>query len=243
MNEVFTLWLGKTNHVSRKCMRSWKQLGYKVIVYTNIDHHDHFLDKYEIRDYRSILNLPITELLPFSDLFRYRRLFREGGIWIDADMYLLKRLPEDDIIISSERCCKTGAFKRAIDHIPNIGVLKFPKNDPLIGATIRKIESSRAKNNKIIKNMQVFQNLILKKYVEYQQFVALPEEYCPVNWSNCKDIYYSTEFKSKYGKDVNQIDEILDESIGVHLWGNFTINKHKIDFGRVENGSLFSMLK
>jgi hypothetical protein len=243
MNTVFTLWLGQTNVLVRRCFRSWKKLGYHIIIYCDLTFHDSYIDQYDLRDYRDVMNGNPKEILPFSDLWRYKRLYREGGIWLDADMYLLKRLPEDEIIISSERCCQTGAYKRAFKSIPNIGVLKFPKEDPLLAMVIKKIETSKSKSTKSVKNMQHFQKILDKSFPEYYKYVADPSDYCPVNWSNCKEMYYGIEFKSKYGKEVQQIEEILDTSIGIHLWDNFTMNKFQIKFNKVKDGSLFSMLK
>jgi len=243
MTEIFTLWLGPTNPICRICMESWKKLSYDVIVYTDRSNYDPFLNKFKVREYRDILDGDPKDILPFSDLFRYKRLFTKGGIWVDADMYLLKRLPEIDNIISSERTAQKGAYKRSIKEIPNIGVLKLPKHCNLLDHCIKKIEKSRSKSTKVQKNMFVFQDAILKKFPVWIDRVLPAFHYCPVNWSNVKELYYDTQFSSKYGQEVNQIDEILNESYGIHLWENLSLNKYKIDFNKVNKDSLFSKLK
>lgn len=243
MTELFTLWLGPTNPICRTCMESWKKLSYDVIVYTDLSNYDPFLDSFNIREYRDILNGDPQDILPFSDLFRYKRLYQTGGIWIDSDMFLLKRLPDIDYIISSERTVQKGAYKRTIKEIPHIGVLKLPKDCYLLDHCIKKIEKSRSKSKKCNKNQSVFQDAILKKYTEWIDRVSPAQDYCPVNWSSVKELYYSDTFISKYGKEVNQIDDILQNSYAVHCWENLSLNKYKIDFDKVNNDSLFNKLK
>lgn len=243
MTEIFTLWLGPTNPICRICLDSWKRLSYHVIVYTDLSNYDPFLNQFTLREYRDVFNANPQDILPFSDLFRYKRLYREGGIWCDADMYLLKRLPEVDIIISSERTAQKGAYKRSIKEIPNIGVLKLPKHCNLLDHCIKKIEKSRSKSTKCQKNMFVFQDAILKKFPEWIDRVSAAQDYCPVNWSNIKELYYDTQFSSKYGQEVNQIDEIFHGSFGVHLWENLSLKKYKINFDKLNKDSLFSKLK
>ena len=243
MTEIFTLWLGPTNPICKLCMNSWKRLSYRVIVYTDLSNHDSFLDQFDLREYRDVFNANPADILPFSDLFRYKRLYREGGIWIDADMYLLKPLPDTEYIISSERTNQTGAYKRSIKEIPNIGVLKLPKGCYLLDHCIKKIQKRRSKTTKCQKNMFVFQNAILKKFPEWIDRVSPAQDYCPVNWCNVKELYYYDIFISKYGKEVNQIEEILNSSIGIHLWENLSLNKHKINFENINEDSLFKKLK
>ena len=233
MTEIFTLWVGKTNPICRLCMKSWQRLDYSIIVYTDLDDYDPFLDQFKLKDYKKILDCPIKEMLPFSDLFRFIRLFLEGGIWVDADMFLLRKLPPYEYIISSERTAQSGYYKREIQYIPNIGVLKFPPGCSLLKHVIEKIENSRIKTDKCNKNMFIFQDAILKTHTTWKEEVTDPEVYCPVNWANVKDLYYNDTFVSKYKQEVNQADWILENAVGVHLWENFSINKYKIDFNKI----------
>lgn len=242
MTEIFTLWIGNTNPICRMCMKSWQKLGYHIVVYTDMNHYDPFLDQFDKREYRTILDGNPEDILPFSDLFRYKRLYQQGGIWVDADMYLLKKIPHNEYIISSERTAQTGAFKRKIEQIPNIGIMKFPAKCSLLEYVIKKIEKSRSKSKKVQKNMFVYQDAILKAFPTWLEEVAPAFDYCPVNWSNVKELYLGDKFTSKYGQKVNQIDEILENAIGVHMWENLTIKKYKINFDKIHKDSLFRKL-
>jgi len=241
-NQIFTLWLGPTNPICRLCMKSWKKLGYEITIYTDLADHDSYIDEFKLLDYRTVSDMPTNDILPFSDLFRYKRLYEYGGIWVDADMFLIKRLPPNAYIISSERTAQKGAYKRTIEEIPNIGVLKFPPKCSLLGHVIMKIEKSRSKSKKIQKNMFIFQDAILSTFPTWQDEVAEAQVYCPANWSSVKEIYYNTTFTSKYGQAINQPEDIIENSIGVHLWENLSLNKYKIDFKKVHKDSLFSKL-
>lgn len=242
MDKIFTLWVGPTNAICRLCFRSWEKLGYDITIYTDLEDHDPWIDRYKLKNYKDILDGEVKDILPFSDLFRYKRLYEEGGTWVDSDLYLLKKLPDDKIIISSERTAQKGAYKRKIESIPNIGVLRFPKGDKLLKEVIAKIEKSRSKSTKCQKNMFIFQDAILKRNVEYLEHVSLPEEYCPVNWANVKEQYFNNTFTSKYGQKVNQIEDILLNSIGIHLWENLTFNKYNIDLEKSHKNSLWNIL-
>lgn len=245
MDKIFTLWVGKTNPICRLCMESWKKLGYEITVYTDLDNHDEFIDQFNLCDYREILDDSPEDILPFSDLFRYKKLYRDGGTWVDADLFLLRKIPDSTYIITSERTAQKGAYKRSIKQIPNIGVMRFPPKCELLKEIIFKIEKSRSKSDKCQKNMFKFQDALLKspKWQEYMDEVRPPELYCPTNWANVKEQYFSDTFTSKYGQEVNQIDWILENSIGVHLWENLTLKKYKIDLDKAHENSLWCRLK
>ena len=90
--------------------------------------------------------------------------------------------------------------------------------------------------------MKVFQDAILNTYPTWLEEVVPAKTYCAVNWANIKELYYSNRFTSKYGQDVDQCEDILSSSIGVHLWENLTLNKYKIDFSKVHKDSLYRKL-
>jgi len=180
-----------------------------------------------------------SEILPFSDLFRYKLLHKLGGTWMDTDMFLLKKLPKDKIIISSENTFKAGAFKSALPYVPNIGVLKFPVGDQFLENLIFKIENSK-KKIEFCDNMIVFRKL-LKKH-EYFDLVSDPLKYCPLPWWSTKESYYDNKYKIKYAVETPSNDCMIENAIGIHLWNNFTFNKHSIDFNKIHNQSLYQKL-
>ena len=247
---IFSLWLYKTNPICRLCIKSWLKLYSDVVIYVDLQDYDDFFNdiEVELRDYKDILNIPIKNLLQFTDYFRFKRLLEQGGTWLDADMYLLRELPQNDIIISTERTNQSGAYKNSIKEIANIGVLRFPIDDPLLQHVVSKIETSKSKSEKIQKNMFLFQKAIHKNptFAEYQNHLFDAEVFCPINWDCVKETYYNSPthpFKSKYDKEITSTQDILDKSIGVHLWENLSLNKHQIDFKNIHPLSTFQKLK
>jgi hypothetical protein len=227
------LWIeGRLPRLQRTCIKSYIKLGYEIDFYTftpnkiGIKHKNIFFKNAE-----EILSRDYDNHLHYADLFRYKLLQEKGGIWIDADLFLFKTitddLVEDKIIISSQHCNKTGAFKK--DHTnktANIGILKLPKNDKLLIETIKKCEKSKAKLGDL-SYMNFFIDMIKK--LDYEKYVVEPEVYCPVSWANAKELYLkdNREFISKYGMETLCWDCIKETSTGVHLWNNI-YNKNEI---------------
>ena len=70
----------------------------------------------------------------FSDLFRYKLLYRCGGWWVDTDVYCVAR----------ELPLASYAWAEQEPGIVNGAILKFPARDPLCGEMLqRAIERSR----------------------------------------------------------------------------------------------------
>ena len=83
---------------------------------------------------------------------------------------------------------------------------------------------------------------MVKKNDYYFDVVSWPHEYCPIPWWNCKEMYYEDHYKIKYAVKNQTNDEVLSRAIGIHMWNNFTMNKHCIDFAKVHQESLYAKL-
>jgi len=244
---IKSLWIGSyLNNLSELSLMSWLRLDYSVELYIDTLNLPKYMDKYRktgqlvFKSIKEIMPYHLgAEILPYSDLFRYKLLHKTGGTWCDMDMVLLKRLPVDDIIISSEHTFQSGAFKSKLTFVPNIGVLRFPKNDQFLENLIFKIEHT-FKPAEFCDNMNIFRKM-LKKH-EYFDRVAPPNMYCAISWWNCKEIYYDSEYKIKYDVKNQPNDELLSSAVGIHLWNNFTHNKHDIDFNMINPHSLYQRL-
>lgn len=237
--KLIYLWIeGRLPRLQRTCIKSYIKLGYEIDFYTftphkiGIKHKNIFFKNAEeilSRDYDKAKpdNERSSNHLHYADLFRYKILHKNGGTWIDADLFLFKTIPNDDIIISSQHCNKTGAFKKDnTNKTANIGILKLPKNDMLLEQTIKKCEKSKAKKG----DLTFMENFIyFIKKLDYEKYVVEPTEYCAVSWANAKELYLqdNREFKSKYGMETLCWDCIKETSTGVHLWNNI-YNKNKI---------------
>jgi hypothetical protein len=191
-------------------------------------------DAKDIMDY-----VNFNDILPFSDLWRYNLLYKLGGTWLDADMVLIDQLPNKDIIISSEYTMQSGAYKSKLPYVANIGVLKFPKAEPMLKLIIDKI-NTRRKDARFVDNMRVFQQVL--KNNPNAKYVADPSIYCPLSWWDAKQAYTDSKYKTKYSVNPLTNDIMLQHSIGIHMWNNFTYKKWKIDFDNIDIESLYNRL-
>ena len=149
-------------------------------------------------------------------------------------MVLLKELPNDKIIISSEKTFVTGAYKSKLRFKPNIGVLRFEKGNEFLKEVLEKINKYKSVGIAQWKdNMTFFQGVLKKKkWEDYWKYISDPEEYCGLDWWNWKEAYEDKNIYSiKYGvKDNYTRDEILQKSIGIHMNNKFTTaNKTNLD--------------
>ena len=245
---VNTLWIGDSlNELSRLAIKSWINLGYKVHLWIYDPVNDPLLENenIQLKDANEIHRLNVgdcvkQDILPFSDLWRYKLLYDRGGIWLDADMVLLQRINNDDIIISSEYTMRSGAYKSHRESVANIGVLKFNKNNLFLKELIDKIYDSKRKAE-FCDNMRLFQKQI-KNSGEYDNYVVAPRIYCPIPWWQCREQYYNKDYKMKYAVETPTNDYIISSAYGIHLWNNFTYNKHKIDFNKIMDKSIYKTL-
>ena len=242
---IKSLWIGLfLNELSELALMSWLRLDYTVELYIDKLNVPKYMAKYmkteqlKLLDCNLILkyskNLPIC---PYSDLFRYK-LLSQGATWVDMDLVLLKRIPNDSIIVSSEHTLQSGAFKSKETFTSNIGLLRFPPGHQLINKVINKIESKIMPSTGT-DNMNIFKKL-LTKYTEIP--ISPPEAYCPIPWWHTKELYYADSYEIKYSVETPNNKLVLDDCIGIHMWNTITYNKHLIEFDKIHKQSLYTMI-
>lgn len=240
MNELHYLWIeGDLPRLQRTCLKSMIKLGYTVNLWTTALSDININNKnIRLRDANDILKYEDQHRLHYADLFRYTLLYEQGGTWIDADLFLFKRLPDDEIIISSEHCKKTGAMsKKYTDKTPNIGVIRMPPKDLFLFDVMKTCRESKAKLHNT-SFMQIF-NRKLQKY-DYEKYVVEPTVYCPVSWANASELYCKYKgFKERWGIKQNDISIIQETSIGLHLWNNIYTTKGF----KIEDNSVIDILE
>lgn len=248
LESVNVLWIcrdGVLPKINEQCIISIQQQGYLVLLWTTKSHHKLF--PASITNNKNIIFKDVNEILKYnknvdmlrwSDLFRYKLLYKYGGIWLDSDLFLLKRLPEQNIIVSSESTMKTGAFKSKLSYTASIQVLKFNiSNHVILKEVIDKIENNKKSNGKITENQTIFKTILKKYYTD----ISMPILYCPIPYWNAEEIYKNvSKFSVKYGVEPFTKQFILDNSIGIHLWGNLTRTKGLDQL--IEEGSLAKYL-
>ncbi len=256
---VSSLWIGnQLNYLSEVCMLSWLKQGYNIDLYIDFNgkfklpkslllyaeslHTSSKAPVINLKDANKIMDTSdaVHTVLPFSDLWRFKLIYKTGATWLDADMFLINKLPNDPIIISAENTMQSGAFKSFKHIIPNIGVLRFPKGDEELKKIIDKIEK-RKKVATFCDNMKIFR----KEIVKTSYPLSDPSIYMPVDWWNYQSMYHHEIYKTKFDVEPMMNTDILEKSIGIHCWNNFTYggnNRTAIDFDKIHKHSLFSKL-
>jgi hypothetical protein len=223
-DELYTYYVGNSEipKYYKLCIESWFKLKYNVTILTN-ETLTNLPEGAKLRPVEVDENLQPAQQ---ADIVRYEFLLdNPKKIWIDLDMFLVRRLPKLDNIISSEQPNRSGAYKTERENTPNIGVLKL-SDTSILKETLKKCKALK-NTSKVSCFMKIFINL-LPKY-DLLKYVSHWSVYCPLDWSNVKEAFNGQKLKSKYGKRVIEIDEIKrDENIiGVHLWSSF-IRKYDI---------------
>ena len=260
LKEVFSFWVeGSLDYHSTICIKSWIKLGYTVTIFKfhdiNID-----LEKFPLvlfKDARQFCELPpFKKPQEIADYFRFAKLEKEGGTWLDTDELLLKCLPDDEVIISSEHCKKYGAYAPANrEYTANIGVLRFPPKHPLIVETMKRLNKQVKKGGIPKSHTNDNYNYLMKKFQllvhkEYKHLISPPNLYCPISWAYAKDLYekpdlwetkkFGDDPHKKFGIEQKQLQYILDNSYGIHLWRNLYHTRGYCD--RPVHGCVFEML-
>ena len=250
--ELTALWIGETiNPIVELAWLSWIKQGYLVNVYVSN------LNKGKLhKSLRKFINTKLffknalkimefktgEEILPFSDLWRYKFLHRFGGIWIDSDMILLDQIPHREFIITTEHTFQSGGRRSKLSYKPNIGILKFNKNNEVLLNTIKRIEKySLIDAPQFTDNMKLFQTELKKN--DYEKYYIEPNMTCGVPWWNYKEIYEDTAiYTTKYNVEVKTKEYLLRCAFALHCWENFTIG-NKIDVVGCSPQSLFGTIQ
>jgi hypothetical protein len=137
--EIVSFWHGPLDRLRQTCLRSQLAAGHKVTVYS-FDNIPGLPDGVANSDAEAILPQTFSEklrppqpdgswrdwtTLQFSDLFRMRLMARGAGLWLDADVLLLKRIELDP-----EKPYFAWERPRQLGN----SVLYLPSSDPIVTA-------------------------------------------------------------------------------------------------------------
>jgi hypothetical protein len=137
--DIVTFWHGPLDKLRRTCLRSQVAQGHKVTVFSfgaiaNLPDGVINADAETIlpRAFASKLRAPQSDgswrdwtVLQFSDFFRMRLMARRAGLWLDADVLLLKRVEFD---------AAKPFFAFEAPRVLGNSVLYLPPDDPIVAA-------------------------------------------------------------------------------------------------------------
>jgi hypothetical protein len=265
--------------LEKTCLISWVVFGANVILYTHdpvakiekqipsqILKHVKVVNanviipkklKFEFKgkSYRS-KRKDAFKFLPFSDLFRYTMLKKNGGIWMDMDLILLRPIPknilEAEYFFSSERTMQTGAFASKSTFKPSnafIGVKN--KDSEWANLIVNKSTSSKILSSHTF--LKTFNESIDE--LDLEKHILHPEIVMPVNWWEIGDIFLSddeyADLKKKKGASKFGVRRTVNDSIlknkkviGIHLFRGI-LRKHDVpydDISKIPGDSLFARI-
>jgi len=232
MHEVNSLWIGKKlSPINIISINSFLQNGFKYNLYVyeeveNIPKGVNILDGNDILPDSAIwyYGKGFNKGSPssFSNEFRYTLLYKNGGLWADTDVVLLKKLElNDEFIFISEmnnekqlvttsviysKESKQDIFKDCIDVIENID-----------------------KNNIIHGEIGPFLFDYKVREFDLMKYVKPIDEFCSINWY---DIY-------QFFDD----SELVDGVTGLHLWQSRWKVDGFVEYKEYDKNCIYERLK
>ena len=203
---VQSLWVGNDlGDMEIYSINSFINTGHEFHLYTyekinGIPKKTKILDGNKIMPKKELFKLK-DGFLPFSDIFRYKMLYENGGYWVDLDLISLKKLDfKEPFVFSSERTIQKGAYKLKEKFVPNIGVLKAPPKSDFYKELYEICMAYQKKgiNKNKIKYM-IFLREQIKKY-NFMKYVKSPDYFCHLDWWYAKDCFLNLpSYRKKYG--------------------------------------------
>ena len=248
-----TFWTGNPlSRLERAALQSYVNQGYTVDIYTYnpIDEFKRQVPssssskKAKIRVHDARIILPESDIfhftgratvgkrddafsyLPFSDLFRFTMLLKNGGAWIDLDIFLTRPVPASILkrpyVFSSERTIQKGAYKKVEPEIVDMGFIKVPgPGSPLM----RWILDHMPAPGTILKTPFDHMNLYRKGIAALglERYVLPANAFLPLNWWDVKDSFGAGAgrpgvcYTGKYGTQPFCVDHLKQRDVyGVH---------------------------
>jgi len=270
-----TFWTGKPiGRLERAALQSYVNQGYIVHIYTYLPLKDFLLNlpskKYiHVFDARTILSedrifeysgrktgkrSDAYSFLPFSDLFRFTMLHKNGGTWIDLDVFLLRPIPasvwNQEYVFSSERTIQKGAYKKKEPEIVDMGFIKVPSANSELTTWI--LEHIPEKID--LKSPFDFMNLYRKgiETLALEKYVLSAKTFLPLNWWDVKESFSEDSgdssicYPSKYGVQEFCVKDLSSKGVyGIH-WFRAILRKKDLPYNtldsRVYTNTLYEVL-
>jgi hypothetical protein len=261
-----TFWTGKPlSRLERAALQSYVNCGYTVDIYTYnpipefmanvppspfIRVHDarEILPESKLFQYagRSMIGKrdDAYSYLPFSDLFRFTMLAKNGGAWMDLDIFLTRPIPARILsrpyVFSSERTIQKGAYKKAEPEIVDMGFIKVPgPGSPLMRWILDHIPTGLLTLKTPFDYMNLYRKGIAALGLE--RYVLPAHAFLPLNWWDVKDSFGAGSgrngvcYAGKYGVEPFCVDVLKRRDVyGVH-WFRAILRKKALPYERAVN--------
>lgn len=244
-----TLWVGPSlGAVERACLRSALAQGHAVALYC-YDVPSGVPAGIDIRDAATIM--PADRIIHyrngsvslFSNMFRYALLKQGKGVWIDADIYLLRPIPDDDYVIGWQ--CNSwlnGAVLRIPDSAPLVDELEAMFDERLIPPWLPPLSMIAAWYRRLTTGRSDIASMpwgsfgpaaltALCRKLNLLGLASPPHIFYPVPYQQADWIFEPREMEPAF---------IRPDTVAIHLW-NEMIKHRKTETGLP--GSFFARLQ
>ena len=217
---VQTLWVGDSlSELENLCITSYIKQGYDFHLYAygdikNVPEDCIILDANSILDESEIFcynsGAGKGSVSAFSNLFRYKLLYDEGGIWTDTDVICLNRFPdEDEYIFASEKDSSVDGE----NIICSSNFIKAPK-----GSNFAKYcyDKAASVDRETLQWGTIGPRLVGESVAHHglSDFVLSFKKFNHVPWYNA-EVFFIDE-----PSDVGQLiyDSVIGDAYCIHLW-------------------------
>ena len=227
MDKIQSLWIGKLSPLEQLCIRSFLKHGHEFHLYT-YGPIEGVPDGCIVRDAGEILPesyiAKFRNLANFSDLFRFRLLHRNGGWWVDLDVFCLKPFEFSKEHVFSSQYERNGSADET-----NSGIIRAPKGSLVMQYCIDRIEAMDTLN---CKWSDLGPALVLSAVSRFGLRHEPHQRFCPLHYFEAPGNVFGP------GSDAVSFGP---ESFAVHLW-NEEARRAGIDKFAAHPGSLFERL-
>jgi hypothetical protein len=275
-----TFWTGNPlSRLERAALQSYVNQGYTVHIYTYNPIQEFMKNvppnpRIVVHDAREILAEDVLfeyggrahvgaredayKYLPFSDLFRFTMLHKNGGAWMDLDIFLTRPIPSALLrrpyVFSSERTIQKGAYAMKVPQIVDMGFIKVPgPRSPLMSWILdhipkpeRLADGTMSKGLLELKTPFDYMNLYRKgiEALGLERYVLPAYAFLPLNWWDVKNSFGpgagrpGSCLRPKYGTAAFCVDDLKRRDVyGVH-WFRAILRKKGLPYERASNRTI-----
>lgn len=199
-------------HLQRLCIESFLKNNMEYYLYTYREVKG-LPDGVVLRDAnviipeQSIFRDRFNSYATFSDWFRMRLLYANGGWWVDTDIVCLKEFTtDDDYVFATELANNSPAICSC--------VMKAPKNSPMLEAVLDSVAQILAERDlKAIAWRELGALALVDGIMDFSlvEYAVSPEVFCPIDYKNYNIIMGDGDIT------------VPAETYGVHLWNQMWV--------------------
>jgi hypothetical protein len=268
-----TFWTGKPlSRLERAALQSYVNQGYTVDIYTYNPLHEFMAQvpigpHIRVHDARKILDESTLfeyggraeigkrddayKYLPFSDIFRFTMLHKNGGAWMDLDIFLTRPIPAHVLrhpyVFSSERTIQKGAYRKAEPEIVDMGFIKVPgPGSTLTTWILEHIPTGFLTLKTPFDYMNLYRKGVAALGLE--RYVLPAYAFLPLNWWDVKESFAAAAgrdgacYPPKYGTAPFCVDDLRRRDVyGVH-WFRAILRKKDLPYERAVNRKVLDNL-